>query len=494
MWAFEVLGLPEGAGEREIKRAYARLLKLNRPDENPDGFQELHQAYQVALSISRFSDDSDQSEEPQGGESFTPVAAPWVEPGAEPEPVVEQSPVLIQTFVAEPLPLADRVESDLPYQTIELESGLDEHSSFDQEAFLEECITQGLVSTPEDFLAWLERRPEFLFLGSKSELGHALLCKLSQEKPPIHPDVFDVLLQFLDLNLVQGYLDSMWLMHLEQRIVRAWELQPENWPRLRIRLRMSLPAEQMMNFPEVMQQLCRPFRYLQAIRSMLTLRRPSEIRNVLLHLDEGEVNDLPPPVNPEQVSFWMKAGDQVRVSWPRLQVGIWRLLAILFACAALILPIGGLDVFYRTVMVVGGAFGVWVLYILVQASVVWQRRREDEPAFCPWLRLLWVPLWCLCGIFLYFLLLPDVPWWGYGVSLFATVTAVFRYFGRNRFTGLFSGDMNFFWAMVGIGIGLKLSFYIIPVVGMGVWLMDVWNQRSGIRECFEAQRIESDGV
>lgn len=503
MWAFDVLGLSEGAGEREIKSAYARLLKLNRPDENPDGFQELHQAYQVALSICRFHT---HGEVLQRGEELRSVATPWVEPEGEPEskplpaldsvvePLVEQHHVLIQESVAEPLPLADQVESDLPRRSIALESGLDEHSSFDQEAFLQECITQALASTPEAFLVWLERCPEFLFLGRKSELGHALLCKLSQENPPIHPDVFDVLLQFLDLNLVQSHLDSMWLMYLGQRILRAWELQPENWPRLRIRLRMSLPAERMMNFPEVMQQLCGPFRYLQAIRSMLTLWRPSEIRNVLLHLDGGEVNDLPPPVNPEQVSFWMKAGDQVRFSWPRLQVGIWRLLAILFSCAALILPIGGPNVFYRTVMVVGGAFGVWVLYMFAQVSVVWQRRREDEPAFCPWLRLLWVPLLCLCGILLYSLLLPDIPLLGYGVCLFATVTAVFRYFGRNRFTGIFSGDMNFFWAMAGIGIGLKSSFYIIPAVGMGVWLVDAWNQRYAIRECFKARRIQGDQV
>tara|TARA_Y100000588_G_scaffold276747_1_gene293188 strand:- start:1402 stop:2673 length:1272 start_codon:yes stop_codon:yes gene_type:complete len=35
---------------RAIKRAYAKLLKQHRPDEDPDGFQRLHQAYKQALA------------------------------------------------------------------------------------------------------------------------------------------------------------------------------------------------------------------------------------------------------------------------------------------------------------------------------------------------------------------------------------------------------------------------------------------------------------
>lgn len=36
---------------RAIKRAYAKLLKQHRPDEDPDGFQRLHQAYKQALAM-----------------------------------------------------------------------------------------------------------------------------------------------------------------------------------------------------------------------------------------------------------------------------------------------------------------------------------------------------------------------------------------------------------------------------------------------------------
>ncbi len=37
------------AGEREVKRAYARLLKQYRPETDPQGFRRVHDAYQTAL-------------------------------------------------------------------------------------------------------------------------------------------------------------------------------------------------------------------------------------------------------------------------------------------------------------------------------------------------------------------------------------------------------------------------------------------------------------
>ena len=48
-WPHDLLGISTIADEREIKRAYARLLKSHRPDEDPEGFQRVNQAYQSAL-------------------------------------------------------------------------------------------------------------------------------------------------------------------------------------------------------------------------------------------------------------------------------------------------------------------------------------------------------------------------------------------------------------------------------------------------------------
>ncbi|MEA5667977.1 heat-shock protein, partial [Stenotrophomonas sp. MH1] len=52
-WALEVLELDASADERAIKRAYARLLRSNRPDDDAAAFQRLHEAYQTALHWQR---------------------------------------------------------------------------------------------------------------------------------------------------------------------------------------------------------------------------------------------------------------------------------------------------------------------------------------------------------------------------------------------------------------------------------------------------------
>ena len=48
---WSVLGLdPAAATERDVKRAYAMLVKQHRPDRDPDGFQHIRGAYEAALT------------------------------------------------------------------------------------------------------------------------------------------------------------------------------------------------------------------------------------------------------------------------------------------------------------------------------------------------------------------------------------------------------------------------------------------------------------
>lgn len=48
---WQILEIPRSSDAREIKRAYAKKLKLTKPDEKPAEFQVLHEAYKTALDI-----------------------------------------------------------------------------------------------------------------------------------------------------------------------------------------------------------------------------------------------------------------------------------------------------------------------------------------------------------------------------------------------------------------------------------------------------------
>jgi hypothetical protein len=54
MDCWSLLELAEDADARTIKRSYARLLKTYRPDEDPEGFQRLREAYEQALGVAQW--------------------------------------------------------------------------------------------------------------------------------------------------------------------------------------------------------------------------------------------------------------------------------------------------------------------------------------------------------------------------------------------------------------------------------------------------------
>ncbi len=78
-WPWSELGLSGPSGLTEIRRAYAKRLESCHPEEDPEGFQRLHSAYQAACRQAR-----------QGGRQTPPPQTPEMEP-SPPEP--PQAPV-----------------------------------------------------------------------------------------------------------------------------------------------------------------------------------------------------------------------------------------------------------------------------------------------------------------------------------------------------------------------------------------------------------------
>ena len=125
MNCWSIMGLPADADKRSIKRQYAILLKRHRPDEDPEGFQRLREAYDQALEWA----DRKQQEQEQ-------------EPELLLEPLAPQRPV-------EPVLSA---ELDFPQDPLHSESP-QAASPFAARRLAEQCLAELAPANFEDRLA-----------------------------------------------------------------------------------------------------------------------------------------------------------------------------------------------------------------------------------------------------------------------------------------------------------------------------------------------------
>lgn len=148
MSPFLQLGLPQDADEAMIRRAYAKLLKSNRPEDAPQAFQALNEAYRAAIAIARqrlcWPDDHTDT--------------------ATAEQCTDEAPY--GAFRQRTGPDAD-----------EEEAGLAEEAPverFDFEGFLREVHRRCHEDSPEVVLRWLNACPDLYRIDLKTEVGAAL--------------------------------------------------------------------------------------------------------------------------------------------------------------------------------------------------------------------------------------------------------------------------------------------------------------------------------
>lgn len=381
-WAHDFLGIAADSDERAIKRAYAQRLRQCRPDEDPQGFQQLRAAYEEALAQCATSD-------------------------AFPQEAPELQPVAIES----PSP---PVTAALPTERTSRPSSIDERTVpvpvRATDALTEQLLDMARTGDPARLDAWLQEQPEWWSLQDKSTMGLALVTRLFERPASMPGECLDVLLRFFGLDQVGSAFDPLHLQELRIRMSIHWELQPENARALgRHVTRSSHESPDPKLATRIYRQLARPLQFLQAVAFGVPMERVSDMVRFMERLSRGRLQRLLPYVQGEQMSFWLAAADRQRMNRVRFAIGTARVVALLIA---LLLAMAGLFALlqdhgkdqstwetYGTVAAcMCVAASLWFVYAAWLAIDGWQGAPEKEETTYPLWRWMFIPALCAVAV------------------------------------------------------------------------------------------------
>ena len=294
---FARLGLTHDADERAIKRAYASRLKATRPDEDPQGFQQLNEAYRAALQLAAVHANVygglDEGIEHRGTEMRS-----------------DRSP-------------ADDDERTAPSErathattVVDAQTGDDTVVRFDPEAFYAHLTALLLYCRDGELQHWLDAQPILWSLADKARLADWLLYRMHERQPPVSAAQFDRFANYFGLDDLHAGYDIVALRRLRDRLHLVWMLQTTQ---LRDLAERTYPAGSALipavnEIRRMLRQLSRPLHWPQALFAALRPGFPTAVRRFLHRLDGGRLHDLPPPIRAEQAAFWDAVADRSRLS------------------------------------------------------------------------------------------------------------------------------------------------------------------------------------
>ncbi|MEE7545950.1 hypothetical protein HF319_01820 [Xanthomonas sp. Kuri4-1] len=402
-WALAALGLAEDADERAVKRAYAARLKVTRPDDDPAGFQQLHETYQAALGWSRqFSalraaentienrrDDAHALEVLAAGTSgstpFPNEAPPAARPDADGSPLPLPSEAHSSTSLATAVPLAMGMPSiDIAQMQMRIL-----HYAQQQE--------------PELLHAWLLAQPELWSLEHKPEIGTHLQRHLLENEEALSIYSYRVLAEFFDWEQALDATDFCLLQNACTRMHQRWLLQPTGYRELSEALRQRGDgAASVTNVRKLLSLLGTETSNGALFAAMLWPGRPTRMRRLLDLI--GYVPDgrkPPPPLYRERASAWYLASERNMFNPIAAMIGTARSLiaAAVFFLLCLFLamldhnPAPGMSPVLK-VGCYGAALivGAWVAWDGFISLLRWQSRHETHPCIShPLLQRFFIP-------------------------------------------------------------------------------------------------------
>ena len=481
---FSVLGLDADADERAIKRAYAAKLKTVRPDEDPEGFQRLNEAYRAALQWAQSlpADTADRIAPAPDGAPRPPAPASIEAPPGEDEP---RRPTPAAPPPSAHLQVRQVAEAAAPEPAESAPSAPPPPAQppFDAARFHYGFALTAANASPHGFRRWLDMQPELLSLQLKARLSRSLLAFLVQEQPPMRQDNFDAFCACFGYDDIASGQDAMQLRALARRLHRVWQAEDgerhgvtiaipcddSGWPSYGVergeariasmeqRMRdTALAAAAWTRFPE----LRRPaWSWIEMGLLCLVFGRERRIAELLRQ--HGQ-DTWPAGTNRRVADFWRDVADRTRPTFARRFQRMARVLGYGGTAAGLIafawLGDGGVPLL-RMAWIMLAMAAVALSMLLIRGLLEWQVLSDPPGRFGRALHYGTIPVLLLATF-----VLGEIPpyVWSPLPAALAAAIALLRYRARRDAPGLAALIRKYLpWT------GVRALLLVVLVVGIG---------------------------
>lgn len=325
---FALLGINRDADEAAIKRAYAQRLRKTRPDDDPAGFQRLNEAYRTALAYTK----ARQGTRSQPGTAWrqaVPVHASadpaHARPGAPGEHAVEAEtvrPAHAARVRAEPVDPPPAPPNPMA-------------PVFDPAAFIAEFRQRCDAGDARALSQWLSQVPSFWNLPTKHTAGRMLLRALFEQPEHMSEACFAATSGFFHFDDALAGIDPMLLRRVRDRGTIAWLLRAENHAELARRIYGRKTPGGVHRVRTAIRLASGSPRLWRDLLFALPPGRAPRHATLLLRMCNGNIADLPPPIDPDHAKFWVEAGGTT-FGKPKLLAYVARTIAALLLIPAAI--------------------------------------------------------------------------------------------------------------------------------------------------------------
>ncbi|QWF15136.1 J domain-containing protein [Lysobacter capsici] len=361
---FEHLGIEPGADEREIKRAYARRLRQVRPDDDPAGFQALHEAYQACLGYAQhlrwqaMQDAQVESDDPAPASQASEHGDTAADAGVAAQAQAHGDRSRETRTDDEPDREADRKPDDTLDEPDELAPSLRE---FDFNAFMSELLQRAAYQPSAGLARWLRESEPLYSLDLKLALRAPVSQVLAQIERPLPVEATAVIFEFFSLDVV-GEHDAWLHEHAAQARGRAESNQRFQYTLEALQSHRVKPVDRLLT-----RELARPRHWPRRVFIALVPLLPMRLIGALKALQGIDAQQAALQLNGESVSFWQRATDPLRLSPPRVAIASMRIVVYYLALIGLMNLLIA-DLAPSPVRDLSVAFAIWAGWACAQAA------------------------------------------------------------------------------------------------------------------------------